>query len=158
MSESKKQYFFDLTFEEGRVRQIKHQISKHLQLDGDICHVWTGAKDKDGYGVKSVSVNGIEYKIRVHRAVYFLNTECRPIPIELHISHLCGNKLCCHVPHLNLESCGTNNHRQACMREGICFGHDGCPDCIFRYLILFNHACRLFLFFGAVTFHFLFCF
>jgi hypothetical protein len=90
--------------------------------------VWEGGKDADGYGVKSVTINKIEYLVKVHRLVYFLNYS-QILKEEEQISHLCGNKSCCHLPHLSLETATENNSRQACFRDSNCFDHTGYPEC-----------------------------
>jgi len=33
------------------------------------CYLWTGEKDKDGYGVLRIVLNGVHKRLRAHRTV-----------------------------------------------------------------------------------------
>jgi len=58
------------------------------------CIVWQGALDRDGYGL--VSVN--DHTRRAHRVAY--DREVGPIPPRLTIDHLCRNRACVNVEHM----------------------------------------------------------
>jgi len=58
------------------------------------CHEWTGAKTSSGYGI--FSLNG--KPVTVHRWLY--QQERGVLPQTLHIDHLCRNKLCVNVEHM----------------------------------------------------------
>ena len=58
------------------------------------CIVWTGARDKDGYGKSSV--NGVD--IRAHRLAWIHKNG--PIPIGLWVLHRCDNPPCINPDHL----------------------------------------------------------
>jgi len=66
------------------------------------CFVWTGAESGKGYG--TVYFNGKTR--RVHRVVY--EHLIGPIPDGLEIDHLCRNKLCSNVFHLEAVTTRTN--------------------------------------------------
>jgi hypothetical protein len=54
------------------------------------CILWTGGKNSDGYGVLR--------KQTVHRYAYELS--CGQIPSDKEIDHLCNNRLCVNVLHM----------------------------------------------------------
>lgn len=58
------------------------------------CIEWQGALSGDGYG--RVSLNG--KTVGVHRAVY--EATHGPVDPALHVDHLCRNRKCCNVDHL----------------------------------------------------------
>jgi hypothetical protein len=74
------------------------------------CHVWTGTQDRDGYGIFRWEGN---WK-RVHRIVWELT--CGPIPVDekgaaLDLDHLCRNRLCSKIDHLEPVTRGENVRR-----------------------------------------------
>ena len=62
--------------------------------DSTECWPWTGPRDGHGYG--SLTCCGVT--VRAHRTVY--QQVMGPIDSDLHLHHLCGNKLCCNPAHL----------------------------------------------------------
>lgn len=66
--------------------------SRLIAVDG--CRVFTGWRDKDGYGW--LRVNG--KKVGAHRVAWEL--ENGPIPTGLSVLHRCDNPPCCDVGHL----------------------------------------------------------
>lgn len=73
------------------------------------CFEWTGAKNSWGYGVvgrwRGGSDGGTE-KYAVHRYVY--ERTCGPIPKGMVIDHLCSNRLCVNVNHMEVVSHSEN--------------------------------------------------
>jgi hypothetical protein len=63
------------------------RVDKTSHPDG--CWLWTGATDKNGYGV--LVHRGVHW--RAHRAAWTLTHG--PIPATLHILHGCDNPPCC---------------------------------------------------------------
>lgn len=70
------------------------------------CWNWHGAKTSTGYG--SVSHEGRTRS--THRLAYELLIG--PIPENLQIDHLCGNKLCCNPRHLEPVTLEENMRRR----------------------------------------------
>lgn len=74
--------------------------------DPDACWEFQGAVSNVGYGVIGCSDNTVTY---THRLAYELLVG--PIPEGLHIDHLCRNRRCCNVIHLEPVSQRENNLR-----------------------------------------------
>ncbi len=74
-----------------------------------LCWEWQGTRNKAGYGLTSVKVNGSGRKIMgAHRILKALNDDLIAIPaMECH--HLCTNSPCCNPDHLVWMPAG--NHR-----------------------------------------------
>ncbi len=83
-------------------------------LTGD-CQVWTGSKNKMGYGRMYVRVPGQKRKgsvVQVHRLAYEL-ANGEGSALNLTIDHLCGVPLCCNPRHLETVTIGENLRRAA---------------------------------------------
>jgi hypothetical protein len=79
----------------------------HLSIAGlNDCWEWQAYRARKGYGVCSSGVKGVlEYTHRFSWRIHF-----GPIPVGLHVLHICDNPPCCNPAHLWL---GTNadNHQ-----------------------------------------------
>jgi hypothetical protein len=76
--------------DEDIIKKLKHYSVKDRKTR---CRIWTGASS-DGYG-------GVRYKgkrRRVHRVAY--EVYVGPIPDGTVIHHICGNRKCIYVGHL----------------------------------------------------------
>ncbi len=73
-------------------------------MDG--CELWTGTILSSGYG--QVKIRGRRYL--AHRWVY--EQEVGPIPEELEIDHLCGQKACVRPSHLEVVTHAVNCQRR----------------------------------------------
>jgi len=71
----------------------RQKLEKKLKKHKD-CLVWTGCKDKDGYG--KIQINKKHY--RTHRLAYEITYG--EIPKGKMICHKCSNKACCNEKHL----------------------------------------------------------
>ena len=71
------------------------------------CDIWTGAKSGNGYGYKRV---GKQMK-RAHILAY--EDLVGPVPEGLELDHLCNNRLCINVEHLEAVTHKENMKRQA---------------------------------------------
>ena len=79
-------------------------------FNGTACIEWTGSLTHNGYGQFSKRIGkGAQTTIRVHRWLY--ERERGPIPPGLVIDHLCLNKACVNVNHLEAVTVAENNRR-----------------------------------------------
>lgn len=72
------------------------------------CWVWTGYKERDGYGVFAVHISGTKKSIpfKVYRLSYTLIKG--EIPKGMQIDHLCRNRGCLNPDHLEVVTCKEN--------------------------------------------------
>ena len=76
---------------------------ERLRMEGD-CLAWTGAKDKDNYGRMTID----RKTWRPHRYAW---EQCNgPISEDLHINHLCKNRACVKLEHLEVVTPRENVH------------------------------------------------
>lgn len=75
------------------------------------CLVWKKAKSRSGYGV--VFVDRVQY--RAHRFAYI--DRVGPIPEGMCIDHLCRNRACCNVKHMDVTTPAENTRRCASYRK-----------------------------------------
>jgi len=113
------------------------------------CHLWTGAKDRDGYGRIKVTWSlpdgsTVSKTERAPRIVYMLKihvyTKCdfpqsTELPdgttVPLEVSHLCHQRLCVNADHLSLEPRSVNLERMHCKGQQLChLCHEGYPKCL----------------------------
>ena len=83
---------------------IEIRFAQKWELNSDGCHVWTAGKTKDGYG--KIDVEGRDQM--AHRVAWFLHYGQWP---ELTLDHLCRNRACVNVHHLEDVSSTINTHR-----------------------------------------------
>jgi len=80
------------------------------------CWIWTGGRDKDGYGKFQVSVPG-EDKQRHIRAHRFAWEEVNgPVPADFYLLHRCDNPACVRPGHLRPGT--QKQNREDCVRRG----------------------------------------
>ncbi|GAA3032793.1 hypothetical protein GCM10020000_07280 [Streptomyces olivoverticillatus] len=84
------------------------------------CWLWT-AKVRYGYGQFSHRVNGKDQSVRAHRHSYTVLVG--PIPVGLHIDHLCRTRHCVNPAHLEPVTQGENNRRAGQARTHCMHGH-----------------------------------
>ena len=138
---NRRQSFYDLPFSQERKDAIFQRIQFGSKPAPNECTLWGGTKTKKGYGTISVTVDYKAFQLRVHRLVYFLCNNCKPLPPEMEVSHLCHQKLCTNFGHLSLEEGAVNCQRRTCLSEGRCFGHRKYKNCILPpEVILFIYA------------------
>jgi hypothetical protein len=70
------------------------------------CWIWTGYRDRDGYGV--VCRGGIN-KLRIHRISHIAHVG--PIPAGMVIDHLCAQTSCWNPDHLEAVTSSENSRR-----------------------------------------------
>ena len=126
MSDAFDAYLFPLS--EGRAKNEKARIMLHTMKSGD-CLLWNG-EQKNGYGIFRIVIDGKRRKVRVHRYLFFLCNDCKPLEKSVHVSHRCHNKLCSQIHHLSYEEAAVNAQRQTCFHAQQCFSHWGFENCI----------------------------
>ncbi len=72
---------------------VPTRLARNSERQGG-CRVWTGSKDRDGYG--RISIDGS--KRPAHRVAYEIANG--PVPSGLVIDHLCRNRACINPKHL----------------------------------------------------------
>jgi len=90
----------------GRPLRLNATFWTRLREEGS-CWVWTGAKDRDGYGVCTTSPD--HKQMWCHRFAYE-HMVCE-IPPGLQLDHLCRNKACVNPWHMEVVSPFVNNSR-----------------------------------------------
>ena len=83
---------------------------KYVDTESCECHLWTGGKDWDGYGMFNAPKS-----IRAHIWIY--KTLIGPIPVGYIVGHLCNVPCCVNIEHLVCQSEADNAaYRVACGR------------------------------------------
>lgn len=89
-------------------------------VDDGGCLIWQGARNSKGYGSMAAGVKG---KTQLtHRAVYQLTVG--PIPPGLTIDHLCMEKLCLNVQHMEVVTRSENSRRKITAQTRCKRGHE----------------------------------
>ena len=86
------------------------------RADGGGCWLWQGQLDDDGYGrFKTVPQPGTYRTVRAHRWAY--QATYGPIPEDLTIDHLCGQRACVRPDHLEAVTHTENLRRRHARRR-----------------------------------------
>ena len=78
-----------------------------IAIDDTGCHVWTAAKDKDGYGQFRDGD-----RIRQAHVWSWEQANGNPLPEGFEVDHVCRNRACVNAEHLELVTHGENMRRQ----------------------------------------------
>ena len=85
----------------------------------DGCLLWTGATNSKGYGAVGSGKKGVT--ALAHRVVFAAAKG--PIPSEMTVDHLCRNRLCQNVEHMELVTRAENSRRALEARTHCKHGH-----------------------------------
>lgn len=102
----------------ARGKSIAVRLADYSQDEGD-CRAWTENRDRKGYGY--LSWDGRTW--RAHRAAYVVARG--PIPDDKVINHICGNRACIKVSHLELVTMRENNEYRTVPERRNTSGHRG---------------------------------
>jgi len=83
------------------------------------CHVWLGGKSRKGYGTVGSRDGG---STLAHRVAW--EEANGPIPEGLTVDHLCQNKACINVDHMELVTSGENSARAHRLKAYCPRGHE----------------------------------
>ena len=75
------------------------------------CHIWTGKRNKDGYGLMSERSGDRVLSLSVHK-VAFTRIANKAVPKGKELSHLCHNEACWNPAHITAET-----HKQNVARK-----------------------------------------
>lgn len=90
---------------------FEQRFWKYVDTESCECHLWTGGKDWDGYGLFNAPKS-----IRAHIFIY--KTLRGPIPEGYVVGHLCNVPCCVNIDHLVAQTEADNvAHRVACGRS-----------------------------------------
>ena len=59
-----------------------------------MCTLWNGPVNRDGYGFVRVTFRGCRKILTAHRLAYYISHSSHYLIPNIHVSHLCHNKLC----------------------------------------------------------------
>lgn len=90
---------------------LPERVARRVVQQGE-CLTWTGARNNKGYGSIGISH---QRSALVHRFVY--ERMVGPIPDGLTIDHLCMNKRCVNVQHMEVVTRAENSRRAAAARR-----------------------------------------
>lgn len=110
-------------------KPITERILSSIQFGDSTCWEWQRRKDRDGYGVMWVWIDGKKRQRFAHRMSFeAFNGE---IPPGLQIDHLCMNKSCVNPAHLQIVTSKENTQRyfKSINIDSYCKnGHKRTPD------------------------------
>ena len=121
-------YSSQLTLKESNM--LKEKIKKK-SFTNNTCLEWFGERDRDGYGTLRFMFRGKRIRVTVHRLHFFLFAGKESLDANMHVSHLCHNKLCLKLKHLSYEPARVNFSRSNCVLNRSCKSHHGYEKCIF---------------------------
>ena len=124
------------------ISQYRMLILSKCQIDQNTdCLIWHGAISHTLYSKISYmykiqcddgTLKSCRHYTQAHRLIYACVTNSLYLLDKayrhIEISHLCHNRLCCNIIHLEAETKQMNSNRTKCKRQSLCTDHD--PPCI----------------------------
>lgn len=110
---------FDVTKLPANMRAKIMISADQSSTNGSACWEWTGAVQSSGYGSMTDGRGGSKL---THRAAY--EQLVGKIPSGLTIDHLCFNKLCVNVDHMEVVTIAENNRRKSARQTHCKQGHE----------------------------------
>ena len=87
----------------------RERLARFVQAGGpDECWLFTGHRNKRGYGFLATMIKGKRYPILAHRLAWVLE-HGREVPDDKIICHSCNSPSCCNPKHLYLGTPKTNS-------------------------------------------------
>lgn len=111
---------FDVTKLPANMRAKIMISADQSSTNGSACWEWTGAQNSRGYGSMTAGVKG--KTALAHRRAYI--ELVGEIPDGLTIDHLCFNKLCVNVDHMEVVTIAENNRRKSARQTHCKQGHE----------------------------------
>lgn len=90
--------------------RVKNRIRRKSDTSESGCIIWRGNLDRYGYGRFNISIDGTRKMTGAHRAAWLAWRG--DIPGDLVIDHLCRNRACVNVAHMELVTNAENTRRQ----------------------------------------------
>lgn len=101
---------------------LLRRLMSHVELDPlPGCWVWTASSNSKGYAQIALTRPGYRTMAKAYRVAYELLVA--PIPDDLVIDHLCGNRRCIRPDHLEPVTRGENTIRGKELRMTCSRGH-----------------------------------
>lgn len=106
--------------------------AKSARDDVTGCIVFTGRLDRYGYGIFIISQNPRRRQTGAHRAAWL--AERGPIPLGMMLDHLCRNRACVNVDHMEVVTAKVNTKRGLAgtwvrpLKTHCKYGHEFTPE------------------------------
>ena len=105
---------------------LADRIAAHVTVTDDGCWLWTGTKNRNGYGRMAIREDGQVRRVAAHRIAY--ETFVGPIPADLVLDHLCRVRACCNPQHVEPVTLAENVLRSEATIASINAAKKHCPQ------------------------------